>query len=300
MATSHNGRRLTAGALAVAASILILAASPGTPPDDGAAGQTTPLQATPSDELLARLAIDLAADGDQPSVEARVDTGALFTVFDRFRLTALAARAALTAGHPLDASALPPELLLPRVVILAHAHTPLGGMAPRPESVRLLDASGRTVKSLGVLTPDEVAALLPGIAVPALTMAVAFETPVLPSKGRVIIVFNSQIEAMTNRSLNDIQPGQTSWAIAYTSPKALATPQAVVPAGVTVPAGRFDVHVEGVLDLNGVVRYARALDGPADLRAIAVDTVSRWRYEPARLYAAPVPLVMQAVVTFHH
>jgi hypothetical protein len=71
-----------------------------------------------------------------------------------------------------------------------------------------------------------------------------------------------------------------------------------VPPGVDLPAPQVDVHVEGVLDLTGHIRYARALDGPPELRAAAVKALASWEYKPAKMFDAPIPAVMQGVVTF--
>src|SRR6185436_15165847 len=77
--------------------------------------QTKPADA---EGLLTRLAIETAPDGDLPPIEARIERERQFAVYDRFRIVALAARAALKAGHPLDPTAPPTELRSPKVVIL--------------------------------------------------------------------------------------------------------------------------------------------------------------------------------------
>jgi hypothetical protein len=56
---------------------------------------------------------------------------------------------------------------------------------------------------------------------------------------------------------------------------------AVCAVALTLARAPVDVHVSAVLDLTGHVRYARAVDGPADLQAAAVAAVSQWTYTPA-------------------
>jgi hypothetical protein len=74
---------------------------------------------------------------------------------------------------------------------------------------------------------------------------------------------------------------------------------AVCAVALTLARAPVDVHVSAVLDLTGHVRYARAVDGPADLQAAAVAAVSQWTYTPAMIYKTPVPIAMAVSVPFH-
>lgn len=257
-------------------------------------------QAPPAsaDQMFTRLAIETAADGDVPPVEMRIGGVAQFAVYDRFRLTALAARAAFLAGHPFDPAAPPPDLLVPRLVVLAFARSPLGGDAPRPQSVRISDRTGRDVKQVGVLSAARLRALLPGVAVPPQTLAAEFALPSLRGSDRVAILFNDAFGARAMLTPTSSVPGNFAGPVVILGPKAKDTPPAVAPPDQTWTGQRLDVHVEGLLDLTGHVRYARALDGPPALQTAALAAVARWRYEPARMYDAPVPIMMTAVVSF--
>jgi hypothetical protein len=259
-------------------------------PSQAAAGST--------DELFTRLAIDTAPDGEVPAIELVVDGSVQFAVYDRFRLVSLAAREALRTGRRLEPGALPPTLVVPRLVILAFARTPMGNDTTRPQSIQLADRSGRAVSRLATLAPVELAALLPGVSITPLTLAASFAEPELRPGDRVTVVFNQVDDVRGSGGLRSGIPGQTSAGVAFRAPSAIATPTPAVPSGVRLPKPHIDVHVSAVLDLTGHVRYARALDGPADLQAAAVAAVSLWTYTPATIYNAPVPVAMQVAVGF--
>jgi hypothetical protein len=266
-----------------------------------AGSRRAPSQATSvsTDELFTTLAIKTAPDGEVPPIELVVDGTAQFAVYDRFRLVSLAAREALRMGQRLDPGAPPATLLAPRLVILAFARTPMGSDTARPQSIQLADRTGRAVKRLPTLAPAELAAVLPGVSIPPLTLAASFAESELRPGDHVTVVFNQVADLMFSRGPHSPTPGQSSAGVAFTPPAAIATPWPALPPGVRLARAHVDVHVSAVLDLTGHVRYARALDGPADLQATAVAAVSLWTYTPAMIYSAPVPIAMQVAVPFH-
>ena len=298
---------MTAGTLFAAVAVcavalnLALPAGSSVGPGRVAEAQKALAQATPgsTDELFTRLAIETAPDGAVPAIEAVVDGTALFAVYDRFRLVSVAAREALRTGQRVDPGAPPATLLAPRLVILAFARTPMGNDTTRPQSIQLTDRSGQAVKRLPTLAPAELAALLPGVSIPALTLAASFAESELHPGDHVTVVSNQMGDLMFNRGPHSPTPGQSSTAVVFTPPAAIATPWPAVPPGVRLARAHVDVHVSAVLDLTGHVRYARALDGPADLQAAAVAAVSRWTYTPAMIYKTPVPIAMAVSVPFH-
>jgi hypothetical protein len=257
-----------------------------------------------AERLLTRLAIETAPDGDVPPIQIVFDKVPQLAVYDRFRLVSLAARAALKAGRPLDPDNPPADLLRPRTVILGFARSPLGGGdTPQPQEMRLTDRNGKPVNRIGVLEKEDLALILPGVEVPPLTLAVAYAIPSLRPSDRMAIVFNDRPgPGMSGVPIGGMtlgrQPGTLSSTVTVTPPKAKAESPPDPPPGVVIVFGKNVVKVEGVLDLSGRVRYARALDGPPELHAAATAAVANWRYEPARMWATPIPLVMQASVTF--
>jgi hypothetical protein len=252
---------------------------------------------TPADQLLTRLALESAGDAETPGIEIKIEGGRQFAVYDRFRLVALAAREALRAGHPLDPAAPPKALLEPRMIVLAYARMPMSGDPVQPQFVQINGRSGKRLKA------EEIRTWLPGVTVPGDTVAVSFAIASLKPSDRIAIVFNERVDVMSSPPgsggiRGTLTPGTLTAPVDFTTPEALDTPSPVVPPGVTLPAPRVDVHVEGVLDLSGRVRFARALDGPAELHPAAAEAVGRWRYKPATMFHVPIPLVMKATVTF--
>jgi len=132
---------------------------------------------------------------------------------------------------------------------------------------------------------------------------VSFAIGSLKPSDRITIVFNDRAEVMSRPPggggvRGTLTPGTLTAPVDFTTPEPRDTPSPILPPGVTLQTSRVDVHVEGVLDLTGTVRFARALDGPAELQAAAAEAVGKWRYKPATMFHVPIPLVMKATVTF--
>jgi hypothetical protein len=278
--------------LAAAAAFLSTGAASGPSPRHGQ--QAPAVVAT--DRLLTRLAIETAPDGDLEPIAFGERDEPLFMIFDRFRLVALAARDAWRKGRPLDPDNPPVDLLAARTVVVAFARTPAGPVNTPPRQIQIVRQNGRADR-IRVFDQREIQALLPGVTVPPLSLAEAFTVSSLLPSDRVLVVFTPELEARTSRAPG-VQPGTLEADVTFDPPKAIDTPPALVPPGLLTPPGQATVRVEGILDLAGRVRYARAVDGPGELHALAVETVGRWRYEPARMFGAPVPLVMRADVRF--
>jgi hypothetical protein len=252
---------------------------------------------TPADQLLTRLAIESAGDADTPGIEIKIDGGKQFTIYDRFRLVALAAREALRAGHPIDPAAPPKVLIEPRMIVLAFARMPMSGDPVQPQFVQINGRSGKRLRA------EEIRTWLPGVTVPGDTVAVSFAIASLKPSDRITIVFNERAEVMSRPpgsggARATLTPGTLTAPVDFTTPEPNDTPSPVLPPGVTLQTPRVDVHVEGVLDLSGRVRFARALDGPVELQQAAAEAVGKWSYKPATMFHVPIPLVMKATVTF--
>jgi len=246
-------------------------------------------------QALTRLAIDTAADGAMTPIEMKAADRVLIAVYDRFRLAALAARAAIAAGHPLDPDDSPKALSEARTVIVAFSGSPLGD-GPPVQSIDLRGRDGKAAKRLKVLKQADLAEWLPGVTVPGDAMVVAFAVPSLRPGDRIKLQSSASAMSVSMGMPGQVVPGASDFGVQFSAPEQRSQSGPVVPSGVTLPSGGASVTVQGVLDLTGHVRYARALDGPASLHAAAVDAVSRWVYTPARMWGAPVPLVMEATV----
>jgi hypothetical protein len=262
-------------------------------------GSVTAAQApgpTPPERLLTRLAIESAGDPEPSQIEIKLEGAMQFAVYDRFRLVALAAREAIRAGRPLDPAAPPAGLLTPRVIVLAFARAPMSGDPIQPQAVRINGRSGKRLKA------EEIRRLLPGVAVPADAVVYSFDMPGLKPADRLSIVFNERADIMSmprgGGLPGTMTPGTLTAPVDFAAPEAIDSPSPSAPPGVVLPSPRVDVHVEGILDLSGKVRFARAVDGPAELQSVAAEAVGKWRYKPATMFHVPIPIVMQATVTF--
>jgi hypothetical protein len=247
-----------------------------------------------AESALTRLAIETAAQGPVGPAEMVVEGRPLIAVYDRFRLALVAARAALAAGRPLNADAPPPELSSQRTLVIAYSGSFLPDGVPA-QSIEIIGRDRRPVQRLSFLKSDEIAAALPGETVPGNALVASFSVPSLKPGDRIKLQ-SSATSMRLGPGGTGVVAGPSDIAVNFTVPKEQSTPAAIAPAGVTLPAGGAIVKVEGVLDLSGRVRYARAIDGPENLRQAALDAVAKWTYEPAKMWKSPIPLVMQAAV----
>lgn len=249
-----------------------------------------------AESALTRLAIEIAGDGPLGPAEMIVEGRPLIGVYDRFRLAALAARAALASGHPLNPAAPPAELSAPRTIVVAYSGSFLPDGVPA-QSIDVTSRDRRAIKRLAFLKADDVAMLLPGEKIPGNALVASFGVPSLKPGDRIRLQ-SSATSISLGRGQTGVVAGPSDIAVNFTVPQEQSTPAAIVPAGVTLPAGGASVKIEGLLDLSGHVRYAHVIEGPENLRQAAIDAVGKWTYVPARMWKSPIPLVMQAVVPF--
>ena len=82
------------------------------------------------------------------------------------------------------------------------------------------------------------------------------------------------------------------------APQPLFTPPPKYP--VLAQEGRIEgnVEIDAVIDKNGSVVRARAVDGPPLLIAAALNAVKQWKYQPTYLNGVPWPVEMTVNVTF--
>jgi len=107
-------------------------------------------------------------------------------VYDHVRLIALAARAAASAGQPLDPNQLPSPVAAPHLVAVA-GPVVCSGETILPLSVTVTDGGGNQPPSTGTARGEQIAQLSPGLAGPADAIAVAYSVPALIAGARVTI-----------------------------------------------------------------------------------------------------------------
>jgi protein TonB len=59
-----------------------------------------------------------------------------------------------------------------------------------------------------------------------------------------------------------------------------------------------EVRIDAVIDQQGKVVRAHAIDGPGLLLPAALDAVQKWKYEPTYLNGQPISIAMQLTVKF--
>lgn len=249
-----------------------------------------------SDTAVTRLAIDLAAAGPIAPIQMVANGRPLIGVYDRFRLAAVAARAAFVAGHPMDSAAPPAELSSARTIVVAYSGSFLPDGVPA-QSIDVTSKDGRVVKRIAFLKAAEISVALPGETLAGDALVASFDAPTLRPGDRIKLQ-SASTSLRLGPGMPGVVAGPSDIVVNFTVPKERSTPAATMPAGVNIPPSDRNVKIEGVLDLTGHVRYAHVIDGPESLRAAALDAVSKWVYEPAMMWKSPVPLVMQAIVPF--
>jgi TonB family protein len=85
---------------------------------------------------------------------------------------------------------------------------------------------------------------------------------------------------------------------AYTPPKLLESARAISPPQAIRSYISGNVDVDALVDAEGRVESARALDGPKVLQDVAIQTVKRYKYAPATRGGKPVPAHVEVKVQF--
>ena len=205
-------------------------------------------------------------------------------IFDRFRLMARAARAAAAAGRAIDVKQPPREMLALGMVIVAHPRR-CGDKEPiAAAGIDIVPSQGQAPRRTGELaTGEALARLLPGVGLPAGSIAAAFalERP-RPIDSIKIVYPDAACGA----------PAEVLLPMKFAAARPLSTPMPSLPAGQ--PATDRPVRLQALLDFDGTAQRVSYMGGPAALSAAAIAAVRTWTAEPARLNGAP----MVAPVTF--
>ena len=83
------------------------------------------------------------------------------------------------------------------------------------------------------------------------------------------------------------------------APRAIYTPQPEYPVLARQARMEGIVQIDAVIDEHGNVIKMHAVSGPGLLIPAALDTVSKWKYEPTYLNGEPYPIALTVHVTFH-
>ena len=238
-----------------------------------------PIDAFMASRLAVTLAIEQGADKDFPPISLDVDgSGTHGVAFDRFRIMARDARAAKTAGTPIDPNKLPARFAQRGMVIVA---VPLkcGDREVAPQSIDIVPTQGPPPPRTGdIATGEAIAQLLPGYAAPAGAIAAQFPLGSFRPIDTVRITYTGNVcsGAATTETL----------PMRVTGNRGVTMPMPATPAGSTDPIAPLWFQV--VVDLEGLLRLPEYLGGPDALREVGLATMKDWRAEPARVNGAPV------------
>jgi hypothetical protein len=223
------------------------------------------------------IAVELGA-GDVAPISLDADGSSRHgVVYDHPRLIGLAAKAAAAAGTPLDPQMLPREVADPRLVIMAF---PLacGARTIAPESIALTDARGNQPRVSARAAGAEIAKLSSGLPATAGAIAVVYQVSALIAGARATVRYAAPCDATQEVVL----------PVTMTPAHVVAEAPARAPAGKTVPAEGARVVLQLFVAPDGTARYPVYASGAYELAGAALESLTQWRFEPARVNGAPL------------
>jgi len=251
----------------------------------GAASQVPVSQ----DSLLARYAIELAADRDPAPVSLGPGSSSQYgTAYDRFTQAHLAARVAFSRGTPLDPLKPPAGFLTNHLVIIANALL-CGERVVRPTDVDLGSRAQPVPKFLPV-SGAAIQKLLPGAKVPADAIAVQFAIYELRRGQELRISYANAVCSGSGR--------EVSVTLSGSDPRGLERPTLELPPNQKTPPGPVTLNISGLIDLDGRLRYATAPEASTPIGAAALVAAGKMRFEPAKLNGSPLPWTAGVVLDF--
>lgn len=237
--------------------------------------------------VLVRLAVEQGASRDFAPIPLDGEPGAppRGVVLDHFRMMARVTRAAAASGKPivLDPAVRPPDSLRQRTVVVAYPRTCEGRTIP-PQAIELMSAQGQPAPRQGDDAAGEaLAALVPGLEVPAGSIGATFGLQAPRANDSVKITYAEACagaaDAVVTLRLTPLRP--------------ISTPEPVMPADATVPPGA--VRLQAQVDLDGALTHPAYVGGPRELLDAAIQAVRTWTVEPVRINNAPLstPVALQ-------
>jgi hypothetical protein len=252
--------------------------------------QAPPAPAQPSpDDLLARYAIDLAAERDVAPISLDADGSGLHGVaYDRFTLAHLFARGAQAKSTPFNA-AKPPKTLLSKQLIIVALPLTCGTRVVRPVDVDI-DNNNHLVLKFRPFTPQDFRTWLPGATVPPGAVGVMFNAMTLYA-GDVVKIHYAGPDCSGSSNI-------VSLPVVLSDARPLDKPVLQIPDGETATVSSVTLHLDGVVDLDGKLRYGSARDATTWIGKLALDAASGLHFEPARINRSPIPWSAGVILTF--
>lgn len=230
-----------------------------------------------SDDLVA-LAFEHGASRDFEPIPLASQGTTYGSVFDRFRLLALASRAAAAKGVTLAPQAPPSEAMQQGMLVVAHPRA-CDARTVRPTSIDVVAPNGALMPKrdeLVLADRQAIAPYLPGVEVPEGSIALR-----VPSGPRA----RDSVRIRYAEPCGDLGTESTI-PMTVTPARALEMPRGTAPDG-TAPATA--VLMQALIDLDGRFTRATYVGGPRMLEKAATETLGSWRAEPARINGAPTP-----------
>jgi hypothetical protein len=145
----------------------------------------------------------------------------------------------------------------------------------------------RLEQGCGAREPD---ALLPGVTLPPLTCAATFQTANLHGNDVVEMTYADPLTSGGSRT--------AALPVAVAMPRKTHDVEPVMPPGEPVPNTPIVVRIGALIDLDGAVRFPYVVSGPDVFARQALSTVEQWRFEPARVNGAPIPVTSTFTITY--
>ena len=245
---------------------------------------------SPQDALLARLAIDLAADRDAAPISLDADGSRHHgVVYDRFTLAHLAARVAKLRGTPFNPEK-PAASLFNKLLTVVAVPVPCGGRMVRPTDVDIIGSDGRAIQKWAPQSGAAAQAVLPGARVPGGAIAVTFADTVLRQEQVIRISYAVPVCPGT-------EP-RVTLPVTMTTIRARERPTIEVARGQAPPTGTLTLTIQGIVDLEGQLRYATAPESNTELGAAAFNVAVKTAFEPARINGSPSPWTGGVILDF--
>jgi hypothetical protein len=263
------------------ASVLVIVAAVA-----GGASQTL----SPQDVLLARLAIDLAAERDAAPISLDADGSQRHgVVYDRFTHAHAAARVAKLRGTPFNPER-PPASLFSKLLVVLAVPLSCGDRTVRPTDVDIVGSDGRAIQKLAPQSGAAAHAVLPGARVAAGAIAVTFADTVLRRDEVIRSSYSGRVCADADR--------RVTLPVTMTAIRVRERPTLEVAPGQAPPTGTLTLTIQGIVDLEGHLRYATAPEATTELGATALKIAVRTAFEPARINGSPAPWTGGVILDF--
>ncbi len=252
-------------------------------------GQNPAPQPASENDLLARYAVDLAAEQREVApISLDADgSGKHGVAYDVFTLAHLFARVARSKSTPYNPEK-PPDLLSKRLIIVV---PPLECGTSRVLPVDVdIEVGTRPVLKFQPFTAADFVKWLPSVTVAPGTLGVMFNASVIRA-GQVVRVHYKAAAC----------PGTTttvSLPVTTSDPHPLGAPVLQMPEGETAPADPVTLHIDGVLGLDGKLRYSTSRQATTTVAKAALASAANLKFEPARINGSPTPWTAGVIVTF--